>query len=178
MRVLIVIGVLLALVAPLCAETYSWLDDSGTFHFTEDYSRIPKKYRKKVNRRGDMSSGQTQAPATDAPDKAGAGGSPKAGASGGKAAANPNGSGQLFGGRTEEAWRSDAAIQEQELNRLEGALDVLRKQVKDHALSRERLAELKKEYDETRATYNQKYEDYSKLLESAKKAGLQVEMKK
>jgi hypothetical protein len=178
MRVLLVIGVLLALVAPLCAETYSWLDDSGTFHFTEDYSRIPKKYRNKVSRRGDMSS--VQAPATDTPEKTGAGGSPKADASGGKAAANSGGSNskQLFGGKTEDAWRSDAALQEQELIRLEGSLETLRKQTLTPGISREHFAELKKEYDETRATYNQKYEIYSKLLESAKKAGLQVEMKK
>lgn len=178
MRVFIVIGIVLALVAPLCAETYSWLDDSGTFHFTEDYSRIPKKYRKRLNRRGDMSSGQTQAPAKDAPDKAGVDGSPRADVSGGNGAENSGSSKQLFGGKTEEAWRSEAAIHEQELSRLEGSLDTLRKQTQATGISREHVAELKKEYDETRTAYKQKYEVYGKLLESAKKAGLTVKMKK
>jgi len=180
MRVLFVIGMVLALAAPLYAESYSWVDDSGTFHFTEDYSRIPKKYRNKVNRRGDMSE-QTQAPAAGGPeDKAGAGESSKADASGGKTAAKPGDSNQqqLFGGKTEDAWRNEVALQEQELNKLEGALDTLRKQAAARGLSREQYAELKKEYDDARATYDQKYKDYSNLLESAKKAGLRVEMRK
>jgi hypothetical protein len=29
------------------AETYSWVDSSGTVHFTEDISQVPKKYLKK-----------------------------------------------------------------------------------------------------------------------------------
>jgi hypothetical protein len=37
------------------AETYSWVDSSGTAHFTEDISRVPKKYLKKVRVRGDVS---------------------------------------------------------------------------------------------------------------------------
>ena len=178
MRVLLAIAVLLALVAPLCAETYSWLDDNGTFHFTEEYSSIPKKYRKKVNRRGDISSVLTQAPATDGSDKVGADVSPKAETSVGKPTANSDYSRQLFGGKTKDAWRGDAKFQEQELSRLLGSLETLRKESVTPGTSRERLTELKKEYDETRATYNQKYEIYSKLLESARKAGLVVEMKK
>jgi len=38
------------------AETYSWVDSSGTVHFTEDISQVPKKYLKKVRVRGDVSS--------------------------------------------------------------------------------------------------------------------------
>ncbi|MRR06944.1 MAG: DUF4124 domain-containing protein [Deltaproteobacteria bacterium] len=37
------------------AETYSWVDSSGTIHFTEDISQVPKKYLKKVRVRGDVS---------------------------------------------------------------------------------------------------------------------------
>jgi len=179
MRVLFVIGIVLALVAPLHAESYSWLDDNGTFHFTEDYSRIPKKYRNKVNRRGDMSSEQAPAPSADGSDKAGAGDSTKTDASGGKTAAKPGDSNQqqLFAGKTENAWRNEVALQEQELNKLEGNLDALRKQAAARDLSPEQRADLKKEYDAARAAYNQKYADYNKLLESAKKAGLRVEMR-
>ena len=27
------------------AEVYKWIDDKGNVHFTEDYSKIPEKYR-------------------------------------------------------------------------------------------------------------------------------------
>ena len=36
------------------AETYKWIDDRGTLNFTEDYSQIPKKYRKKARMIGDV----------------------------------------------------------------------------------------------------------------------------
>ncbi len=37
------------------AETYTWVDSSGTVNFTEDISQVPKKYLKKVRVRGDVS---------------------------------------------------------------------------------------------------------------------------
>lgn len=37
------------------AETYTWVDSSGTTNFTEDISQVPKKYLKKVRVRGDVS---------------------------------------------------------------------------------------------------------------------------
>ncbi len=40
--------------APVSAETYKWIDDRGTVNFTEDYSQIPKKYRKKARLIGDV----------------------------------------------------------------------------------------------------------------------------
>jgi hypothetical protein len=43
-----------AVATPVYAETYKWIDDRGTVNFTEDYSRIPKKYRKKASMRGDV----------------------------------------------------------------------------------------------------------------------------
>ncbi|MBV5339309.1 MAG: DUF4124 domain-containing protein [Deltaproteobacteria bacterium] len=54
MKSYICLGFILLLVAPLHAETYSWVDDSGTYNLTEDYSSVPKKYRKKVKRREDI----------------------------------------------------------------------------------------------------------------------------
>jgi hypothetical protein len=37
------------------AETYTWVDSSGTVNFTEDLSQVPKKYLKKVRVRSDVS---------------------------------------------------------------------------------------------------------------------------
>ncbi len=164
MKILLVAGILLALVAPLRAETYSWMDDGGTFHFTEDYSRIPRKYRKRVNRRDDLSSGETKASTASVSEKADA-----------KSAAAQ----QLVDGKTEDEWRSELTTRERELTRLEGVLEHLQKQVKsDNDLTRERLRELTREYNEARETYNGKYAAYSDLLESARKAGFTVTMKK
>lgn len=44
---------LMSFAVPAMAETYTWTDDRGTMNFTEDYGRIPKKYRKKARKVGE-----------------------------------------------------------------------------------------------------------------------------
>lgn len=39
---------LILFAVPVTAATYKWVDDKGTVNFTEDYGKIPKKYRKKA----------------------------------------------------------------------------------------------------------------------------------
>jgi len=51
MGVLLLLGMFAGTVA---AETYTWVDSSGTTNFTEDISQVPKKYLKKVRVRGDV----------------------------------------------------------------------------------------------------------------------------
>lgn len=178
MKPLLMISMVLALAAPVGAETYSWLDDSGTFHFTEDLSRVPKKYRAKVRLRGDMSSGQAQEPAAAGAAPAGAADIPRAAVPADKGTPSSADARQLYGGKTESAWRTEFAGQERELKRLEGELDRLRKLITSAGgVSRERLAELSKEYHETRAAYDRKYTLYGELVESARKAGLTVDIK-
>ena len=43
MKLLIVFTGIMLWAAPLLAETYSWVDEKGTYNFTEDYSRVPTK---------------------------------------------------------------------------------------------------------------------------------------
>jgi hypothetical protein len=45
------------------AETYRWVDDKGTIHFTENYGSIPEKYRDRVQEIKDKPSEST--PKTD-----------------------------------------------------------------------------------------------------------------
>ncbi len=53
--VLVVVVLLFATSA--LAETYTWVDSSGTLNFSDDLSQVPRKYRKKVKVRGDMGPG-------------------------------------------------------------------------------------------------------------------------
>ena len=43
--------------------TYSWVDDQGTMNFTEDYGKIPKKYRMKARVLGEEEPDQPPSPA-------------------------------------------------------------------------------------------------------------------
>lgn len=163
MRVLLVTGILLALSTPLRAETYSWIDSSGTFHFTEDYSRIPKKYRNRVNRRDDMSSEETN---TTAAKPAG------------KAEAKGENGPARYGGKTEEQWRSELNSLAGEINRLKGVMDDLEKQMQSQKVfTKTRANQLKQEYDEARDAFDQKRATYNGLVQEARKSGLTATVK-
>lgn len=178
MKSILVIIFVLLLTGPLGAETYSWVDETGTYNFSEDLSRVPKKYRKNVNRRGDMGSREA-APAKANPEKSTQADPRKVEDSSGKSGGSTGADTQLFGGKTQDAWRNELKAHELELTTLEQQLERIKKQITTPArLSRERQTELVKEFENTRENYNQKYKAYGELVESARKAGLVIEIKK
>lgn len=167
MRALLCLCLVLLTAGPLSAETYSWVDGEGVLNFSDDFNTVPKKYRKGVKRLGEENSPvqqkdpmleKTEAPATKPVVAA---------------------DGQLYAGKTQAAWRGEFDRQEAELKRLEIRLEQQRSVLKKAGqLSRARQTELFAEYETTRQEYNDKYKLYSDLLESARKAGLTVEIGK
>lgn len=152
------------------AETYSWIDKNGTYNFSDDYNSVPKKYRKSIRRHGDDDNTPTlpKAPLPEKNDK------PVL-----KPVIAADSDKQLYSGKTEAAWRKEFEVQETELKRLELLLDQLQGTIKKPgSLSRERQSELIREYETVRLEYKDKYKVYSDLIESARKAGLSVEIKK
>lgn len=174
MKTCICLGFILLLATPLHAETYSWVDDSGTYNYTEDYSKVPKKYRKNVKRREDLprdvrpqdpavpESSLRQTEKTDA-----------------KSAADPGDEKDIYGGKSRAAWRKEMEVLETELNSIEQRMELLRKQIYDpQGITKAQFEVLKKDYDDIRATYDQKYKSYTELIETIRKAGIVVEIKK
>lgn len=51
---LVLIGLVVLFATSALAETYTWVDSSGTVNFSDDLSQVPRKYRKKAKIRGDM----------------------------------------------------------------------------------------------------------------------------
>jgi hypothetical protein len=104
---LIMLVLLGMLVGTAGAETYSWVDGTGTIHFTEDISQVPKKYLKKVRVRGDVSPSvpdmvengeETPAGAATAPPAADAAKAPE------ETVAKKE---VLYGGRSGKSWKAD-----------------------------------------------------------------------
>lgn len=168
MKSFICLGFILLLAAPLYAETYSWVDDSGTYNFTENYSSIPKKYRKKVKRSEDIQP-ETQSVTTDSESTAG---------NTGKTEAKPAAV-ELHGGKSLADWRKELDVREAELKSIEQHMEQVRKQISEtEGISVAQYEELKKDYDESRVTYDQKYKNYTELIETIRKAGIQVDIRK
>lgn len=170
MKTIICMAVLVLLSTQSGAETYSWIDEHGTYNYSDDYNSVPKKYRKNVGRRGDDGAAKTPA---EAPVPV------KSEATAVKPATAADGDKRLYDGKTQEEWRKEFDVREAELKRLELRSEqlqtILRKPVN---ISRGSYSELMNEYDALRKEYNEKYKLYSDLVESARKAGLTVVMKK
>lgn len=173
MRSFVCLGFMLLLVPQVHADTYSWIDDSGTYNYTEDYSRVPKKYRKKVKRREEIPQEETPAVSADAA-------AAPTGEAGKTETSPPAVPGEeLYGGKTAAAWRAEMDKLEAELNGIEAHMGQLRKEIRDLSGSdRDQFERLKTEYDDNRATYDQKYQEYTALLDTIRKAGLSVKIKK
>lgn len=182
MKLLIVIVFVLLLTGQSGAETYSWVDDRGTYNFTEDLSQVPKKYIKKVKLRGDMGShdaAPVAEPANANPEQIRKTEPRQVEGSSGKPNGLTGGDTKLYGGKTQDAWRNELKSHESELTSLEQQLEQIKKQITTTSrLTIERQGELIKQYENARTDYNLKYKIYSELIESARKAGLIIEIKK
>lgn len=170
MKLLIAFAGFMVWAAPLLAETYSWVDDSGTYNFTEDYSRVPKKYRKSVEKRGGMEDQSAPVAPASAPP---AGGAAKSAADKGKEAkaAAPE---QLFDGKTRAAWQQELTAAQDELKRLDTRVKELGAQIKNagaYNVTRS-YAEQERQYNAAVEEYNKAYIRFGELLESARKAGI------
>ena len=175
MKLIITLAGLLLWTSPLMAESYSWVDANGTYNFTEDYSHVPKKYRGKVDRRGDMGG----APLAMKPL------SPATGA----IASPPTALKNAPAGKPESPAENNAGKKynqlKQEFSEREAAMWLVRKRVdeidtllKDTASDKEQAQRLVSERDKAVEQFNEMRKQYDQQVELARKAGIQVDIKK
>jgi hypothetical protein len=175
MKLLTALAGLLLFAVPLSAETYSWVDENGTYNFTEDYSRVPQKYRKNVGTRGDMY-GRPADPRASVPDSRGTAAAPKKGKENIQQAAGDNG---LFGGKKPEAWLQEMRPLYVEVKRLEQLLAEQDSKIRNPAgISKSRFDGLPQEFRDTQKQYNQTLKRYNELNDEANKVGLPAEFRK
>lgn len=171
MRSFLCLCILLLTAAQPYAETYSWVDADGVWNYSDDFNSIPKKYRKKARRTADE---------VTVPVESNAAPLEKTELTAPKSATGAGAQQQLYNGKTQEAWRAEFDLHEAELKRLELRLEELRNTLNanPNQIPRECQTEMYKEYEDLRVEYNGKYSAYSELIDSARKAGLVVEIRK
>lgn len=105
-KMFVCIVMLVGMVAGMAsAETYTWEDSSGTIHFTEDISRVPKQYRKKMKVRGDMGAAVAEEPLVEQSAEAAAPGNAVPSAKEPPAASEKKE--ELYGGKTGKSWKME-----------------------------------------------------------------------
>lgn len=175
---LIVLLLVLALPLTAVAEIYSWTDASGTVHFTEDISQVPKQYRKKLTVRDESLQPVTPAaPAASTPvvkqalKPAPATNGTAAPAVAEKAADN------LYGGKSAAAWQAEFREKRAALQAVDNQIKQLQAdmQMTKNITSADKIAGL----NARRAALSQQYEaaaaSLNQLVEQANQAGLPPE---
>ncbi len=179
MKKLSIIAVLMLLVSIQAgAETYSWVDENGTWNFTEDLSRVPKKYRGTITTRDGIegSAASQSAPAAAVSVKPAA--APKAEAAGSSQAQSQQSDG-LYGGKKPESWQAEMGPLYAEVKRLEQELEQFEKRIKSpRGVSREEMAQLSPRFKETQMRYREVLKSYNDLNDAANKVGLPAEFRK
>ncbi len=171
MKLVVVMAIAMFTAAPVLAETYSWTDDSGTMNFTEDYSQVPKQYRKKIEirRNGDSKSTTAETsgvakesvkPALVAPGKELE--TPKA--------KTPD----VYGGKSLDQWQRELVAAETESKALYAKVkeqEVLMNSPGDNPEGLTKR-ELVARYNSAVKAYNSANDRFSEMLLAARKAGL------
>ena len=174
MKLIIIVIVMLVSVSPLMAEIYSWTDENGTVNFTEDYSKIPKKYRKKVHIRGsgdEMAAPPTQSPPVSAEKRNMVAPSAEQGAHKGGA---PE---KNYGGKSLDDWKKELMSAEAEVKELDARVKALAVAVKnsgEYFVSRSQV-EVRQQYDEAVDAFNKSSARYDAMVKAAISAGVPIE---
>jgi len=168
-RIVSLVGVMLFWSLPVLAETYTWTDRNGTVNFSDDYSSIPKQYRKKVRKLGDIDA---------APAPAGTG-KPSAPAAAGPDTAGTNPADGSYGGKKAEAWQREFKTRAADYKQLESELTQLESLIKNPVrISQERMQGLPQEFRDAQKRYNEALKSYNDLNDAANKAQLPAEFRK
>lgn len=148
------------------AEIYSWTDNSGTIHFTEDINTVPEKLRNTVRKIGD-----NEQPQPDVKTNAANGIQP------GASAANTvetQTTGDIYDGKSYEQWQQELADSEAALIRVRQRIDELADLLKFARAKSEEQKYLFAEYNPLLEKFKIMKAEYYKLVEAARKAGLTV----
>jgi len=177
MRSLLFLTGVLMWALPLMAETYSWVDGQGTVNFTDDYSLIPRKYRNKSIKRGELSS----SPSVQSPreENSGTGNKLINEADTKKPAVTDEVSpGQAYGGKKASEWQREFRERNAELERLDAKVKEFSELRKTAQVYGPELVDLNKRLIDAVGKYNESVNRYNELNDAANKAGVPVEFRK
>lgn len=144
------------------AVTYTWTDEQGTVHFTEDPGQVPRHLRGKV-RKLDDSAPPPEEPVSPPPAST----PPPAGGS--EPAAT-------YGGRSYAEWAKELKEREAAMWDVRRRTDEIRELLEKPGLQKEEAAKLLEEHKELRERFGKMKAEYRQFVERARKAGLKIDI--
>lgn len=175
----LIVFLMLALPLTAVAEIYSWTDASGTVHFTEDLSQVPKQYRKKLKVRDDSLQPVAPVPAVPEPAEKRPATPPAAattnaatpGSAAGKAADS------LYGGKSAAVWQAEFREKRAAVQAVDNQIKQLKAEMQraNNVAGAEKIAELNARSVELAQKYEAAAASLNRLVEKANQAGLPPE---
>ncbi len=161
------------------ADMYKWVDDKGTVNFTEDYAKIPKKYRKKVKVKREAVENTPEPVAAngeelkkDAPAKSNDASRETAAVTKGEKKKS------TYGGKSEEEWKADFKKLNDNINSVQAQIDERKARLDNPStLSRARYRGIEIEIKELEEKLAQLQGKLNTLDESATRAGVPYEVR-
>lgn len=151
------------------ADTYSWTDEQGTVNFSEDLGSVPKQFRKKARRTQDSEPLPEEQPAAARNAGKVPKGAPTAADSEG---GSPDGK---FAGKTYGEWVQDLRDREKAMAAVRKEIDEIDSQLQAGTTKAKELLEKRAAL---LAQFKQMKTEYDQTIESARRAGLQVNIEK
>ena len=163
-NMIIFVAILAVSISPAFAGTYSWTDEQGTIHFTEDPGRVPEKFRNKALRGEEQESAPKEKPAM-IPDAAS-----RAIHSDGDA-----GSG-IYAGKTYDEWQKDLADRETAMFAVRKRIDEVAALLNKFSGSWDEQKKLLLEHNSLSTQLKEMKAQYFQQVEIARKAGLKIDI--
>lgn len=151
------------------ADTYSWTDEQGTVNFSEDLGSVPKQFRKKARKIQDTEPQPEEQPASE-PE---AGKAPKAAPT--TATSNGQYPDEKFAGKTYGQWEKDLRDREAAMAAVRQEIDEIDRELQ---AGTSKTNELREKRASLLAQFRQMKTEYDQTIESARQAGLQVNIEK
>ena len=176
MKKFVFLAVMLAVIpVTVFAETFSWIDDQGITHYTDELSTVPKKFRKKMKVLGGNDAVSDSAPVTSGSDKntvelpaketTETSGTPRTW--------QKNKKEVLYEGKTEAEWRQELINAKSELNSSQNQLSDTTARLKDtSSMTRSEYLSIHQQIKTLQASVKGNQERYDALVRSAKSAGV------
>jgi len=150
------------------AETYSWTDEKGTVHFTEDLGSVPEKIRIRARILAGTETSVKEESASEEPTARTPAAAPTA------APADGNGDSGIYAGKTRDEWQKDLADRETEMMVVKKRLAEIAGMLSGFADNWDEQKKLRLEHMSLSAQFKEMKSEYFQQVEIARKAGLQV----
>jgi len=150
------------------AETYSWTDEKGTLHFTEDLGGVPEKIRSKARIVDGTETPSEDESVSQEPTAKTPAAAPMA------APSADNGDSGIYAGKTRDEWQKDLADRETEMLVVKKRIDDIAGMLTGSNANMYEQDKLLLEHKSLLAQFKELKSEYFQQVELARKAGLQV----